>query len=171
MPKLHLKLFKPFKPPKLATSTPPQSYSNRKQQILYAVATPDSTKILNPNFKSQRGIARVSGPLEASKITETPLKKLNYCYIAYDVFYMFPFSQYIDPLQLEPSKEPFKPFKSLVMQAAGKSLEDELAKLRKESEEAPALCFCWAVVKGFNLSYRNKETLLFTIDPYYGNLN
>ena len=30
---------------------------------------------------------------------------------------------------------------------------------------------CWVLeVKGFSLSYHNKETLLFTIDPYYGNL-
>ena len=26
-------------------------------------------------------------------------------------------------------------------------------------------------VNGFNLSYHNKETILITIDPYYGNLN
>ena len=26
-------------------------------------------------------------------------------------------------------------------------------------------------VRGFNLSYHNKETILFTIDPQYGNLN
>ena len=29
----------------------------------------------------------------------------------------------------------------------------------------------WALVKGFNLSYHNKEAILFTIDPHYGNLN
>ena len=29
----------------------------------------------------------------------------------------------------------------------------------------------WVLVKGFNLSYQNKETILFTIDPHYGNLN
>ena len=29
----------------------------------------------------------------------------------------------------------------------------------------------WGLVKGLNLSYYNKETILFTIDPYYGNLN
>ena len=29
----------------------------------------------------------------------------------------------------------------------------------------------WVIVKGFNLSYQNRETILFTIDPYYGNLN
>ena len=29
----------------------------------------------------------------------------------------------------------------------------------------------WVLVKGFNLSYHNKETILFTIDPHYGNLN
>ena len=31
----------------------------------------------------------------------------------------------------------------------------------------------WVLVKGFNLSYHNKGTLLllFTIDPYYGSLN
>ena len=27
------------------------------------------------------------------------------------------------------------------------------------------------LVKGFNKSYHNKETMLFTIDPYYGNLS
>ena len=29
----------------------------------------------------------------------------------------------------------------------------------------------WVLVIGFNLSYQNKETILFTIDLYYGNLN
>ena len=29
----------------------------------------------------------------------------------------------------------------------------------------------WILVKGFSLSYYNKETTLFAIDPYYGNLN
>ena len=29
----------------------------------------------------------------------------------------------------------------------------------------------WALVRGFNLNYHNKETILFTIDLYYGNLN
>ena len=29
----------------------------------------------------------------------------------------------------------------------------------------------WLLVKGFNLSYYNKEALLFTIDGYSGNLN
>ena len=29
----------------------------------------------------------------------------------------------------------------------------------------------WVLAKGFNLSYHNKETILLTIDPYYGNLN
>ena len=30
----------------------------------------------------------------------------------------------------------------------------------------------WVLVKGFNVSYHNKETVLCTIDPYsYGNLN
>ena len=29
----------------------------------------------------------------------------------------------------------------------------------------------WALVKGFNLRYYNKETIPFAIDPYYGNLN
>ena len=28
----------------------------------------------------------------------------------------------------------------------------------------------WVLVKGFNLSYDNKETALFTMDPYFGNL-
>ena len=27
------------------------------------------------------------------------------------------------------------------------------------------------LLKAFYLSYHNKETILFTIDPYYGNLN
>ena len=33
--------------------------------------------------------------------------------------------------------------------------------------------FDWVLAEGFNLSYHNKdkETILFTIDPYYGNLN
>ena len=39
---------------------------------------------------------------------------------------------------------------------------------------------CWVLVKGSNLNYHvkgsnlnyhNKETILFTIDPYYGDLN
>ena len=29
----------------------------------------------------------------------------------------------------------------------------------------------WVLVKGFNFSYHNKETILFTFDSYYGNLN
>ena len=29
---------------------------------------------------------------------------------------------------------------------------------------------CWVLVKGINLSYQNKETILFTMDPYYGSL-
>ena len=29
----------------------------------------------------------------------------------------------------------------------------------------------WVLVKGFNLRYHIKETKLFTIDPYYGNLS
>ena len=29
----------------------------------------------------------------------------------------------------------------------------------------------WVLVKGFNLSYHNMQTRLFTIDPYYGSLN
>ena len=28
----------------------------------------------------------------------------------------------------------------------------------------------WVLVKGFSLSYHNKETALFAVDPYYGNL-
>ena len=27
----------------------------------------------------------------------------------------------------------------------------------------------WVLVKGFNLNYHNKATMLYTIDPYYGN--
>ena len=29
----------------------------------------------------------------------------------------------------------------------------------------------WVLVKGLNNSYHNKETVLYTIDPYYGKLN
>ena len=29
----------------------------------------------------------------------------------------------------------------------------------------------WVPVRGFSLSYHNKETILLTIDPCYGNLN
>ena len=31
----------------------------------------------------------------------------------------------------------------------------------------------WALVKGFNLGYHNKESMLFAVDPYYdyGDLN
>ena len=30
----------------------------------------------------------------------------------------------------------------------------------------------WVLVKGFNVSYQNnEETVLFTIDPYYSDLN
>ena len=28
----------------------------------------------------------------------------------------------------------------------------------------------WVLVKGFNVSYHNKETIVFTKDPYHGNL-
>ena len=37
-----------------------------------------------------------------------------------------------------------------------------------------ALCkrmVSWALAKGLNLSYHKKEAILFTIDPYHGNLN
>ena len=30
------------------------------------------------------------------------------------------------------------------------------------------ITFNWVLVKGFNLSYYNQETILFTIDPDYG---
>ena len=36
--------------------------------------------------------------------------------------------------------------------------------------QATATAVYWVLVKGFNLSYHDKETILFTIDPYYGNL-
>ena len=29
----------------------------------------------------------------------------------------------------------------------------------------------WVLVRGFNLSYHNGETIVFIIDPYYGNLS
>ena len=29
----------------------------------------------------------------------------------------------------------------------------------------------WDLAKGFYLSYHNKETILFIMDPYYSNLN
>ena len=29
----------------------------------------------------------------------------------------------------------------------------------------------WVLVRGFSLSYHSKETILFTIDPHYGNSN
>ena len=29
----------------------------------------------------------------------------------------------------------------------------------------------WFLLKGFTLRYHNKETIFFTIDPYYGSLN
>ena len=29
----------------------------------------------------------------------------------------------------------------------------------------------WVLVQGLNLSYHNKETIIFTIDPYSGILN
>ena len=29
----------------------------------------------------------------------------------------------------------------------------------------------WVLVRGFNFSYHNKETIVFSIDPYYGNLS
>ena len=32
------------------------------------------------------------------------------------------------------------------------------------------LCTSWDIVKEFCLSYHNIETVLSTIDPYYGNL-
>ena len=28
----------------------------------------------------------------------------------------------------------------------------------------------WVLIEGFILSYYNKEAILFTVDPYYGNL-
>ena len=32
------------------------------------------------------------------------------------------------------------------------------------------IALLWVLVQGFNVSYHNEETILFTIDPYYGNL-
>ena len=29
----------------------------------------------------------------------------------------------------------------------------------------------WVLVRGLDLSYHKRETILFIIDPYYGNLN
>ena len=34
----------------------------------------------------------------------------------------------------------------------------------------PEAWLLWALVKGSNLRYYNRETILSTIDPYYGNL-
>ena len=39
----------------------------------------------------------------------------------------------------------------------------------------PTLCkysfWYWVLVKAFNISSHNQETILLTIDPYYGNLS
>ena len=40
----------------------------------------------------------------------------------------------------------------------------------QNSREAYAT-FSWALFTGFSLSFYSKETILFTIEPYYGNLN
>ena len=40
----------------------------------------------------------------------------------------------------------------------------------QHSREAYAT-FSWALVRGFSLSFYSKETILFTIEPYYGDLN
>ena len=49
-------------------------------------------------------------------------------------------------------------------------LAKRLNKILQAHPDGP-LNFDWVLAKGFNLSYPDKETLLFTIDPCYGTLN
>ena len=42
--------------------------------------------------------------------------------------------------------------------------------MKQTSLDRRASVASWVLVEEFNLSYHNKETILCTIDPYYGNL-
>ena len=42
---------------------------------------------------------------------------------------------------------------------------------RCPTTQMPLGIIYWVPVKEFNLSYHNKETLLFSLGPYYRNLN
>ena len=44
------------------------------------------------------------------------------------------------------------------------------AKSHLQEQHASRPLLFWVLVKGFNLSYYNRKTILFTTDPYYGNL-
>ena len=46
-----------------------------------------------------------------------------------------------------------------------RSLETQSEALSHSFDKEPLY---WVLVTGSNLSYHNKETLLFTLDPYYG---
>ena len=35
----------------------------------------------------------------------------------------------------------------------------------------PSAALSWLLVEGFSLSYHHQQPILFTIDPYHGNLN
>ena len=50
------------------------------------------------------------------------------------------------------------------MQALFRPLHEDLALRSARSQN-------WVLVKEGILRYHNKETILFTIDPHYGNLN
>ena len=48
-------------------------------------------------------------------------------------------------------------------------LKDPIHRPSKELLIPPRMA-TWVLVKGFNLSYNDKDTILFTMDPDYGNL-
>ena len=51
------------------------------------------------------------------------------------------------------------------------SSRNRLTSVQNTSRCVQESAFAWVLVKGFNLGYHNKETILFTIGPYSGNLN
>ena len=57
--------------------------------------------------------------------------------------------------------------------AAGRSLVADLCRVGSSSTAVFLHFggFGWVLVKEFNGSHHNKETILFNIDPYYGSLN
>ena len=51
------------------------------------------------------------------------------------------------------------------------SLKPRLGTDRRSPAYLSPMNNIWVLAKGFHLSYHNKETILFTISPYYDNLN
>ena len=59
------------------------------------------------------------------------------------------------------------------MRRLGKSSIELLHRIQVDKGKGLRAVRCpqdnWILVKGFDLGYHNKETIVFTIAPYYGN--